>query len=233
MDERLPRRRALVAPAHAVYRHEMLMRHGWDGEVGRHFLVRRRRRRSSASRGGLHQRPRQPRPGLARAARSTPTQRRRGYGTAAMRAGRRRRPVRWAGPRSAGSAGTGERTRGFAAALRLRAEVGRGLPPSAPARAGSGPGRPAVRRGGCRTPATTSCCASSAATPDELLPGARRGAPRPSTTRRSTTSTWRTRSSPPTACAAYETRPARQRLPVLPRHRPASRYRRDRRPDGR
>ena len=92
------------------------------------------------------------------------------------RSGPRASPRRWAASRS----------RSRCAAASTRASSIRAWPTGCTTR----------RR---RTPATTSCCASSAATARRAAARVWPRPPRPSTTRRWTASSWRTRCSPPTA----------------------------------
>ena len=80
------------------------MRHGWDGEVGRYFLVHADGVDEPVGRAGLYT-GEYDNLDLAWVDLGIhPDHRRRGYGTAAC-AWSSRRPGRWGGPRSAGSAG--------------------------------------------------------------------------------------------------------------------------------
>ena len=158
-----------------VYRQTMLMRHGWDGEVGRYFLVQVDGEDEAVGRAAVHTSDYDNLDlGLGRSSSIRPERRRRGHGTAAC--SRRFDVARSMGRTKAGWFGwVGERTEGFAKALGCRAEVRRGLPPAAPAASSSRAWPTGCTPRRSRTPATTSCCASSAPTPDELLPGARGG----------------------------------------------------------
>ena len=183
------------------------MRHGWDGEPGRHFLVVRRTGASdpSDSPSVYYHGLRQPRSRLARRRASIPS-----TGVAAWhgdpRAARRRVPATWAGLKWATDGWDHERTHALRRRPRLRAEVHRRQPPSAPPRARAGPGDrlydEAMPHAG-----DYGSSASTAPAPPSCWPTLPRPRP-PSTTRRSTTSRSRTRSSPPTRVRAYENAPS-------------------------
>jgi len=99
-----------------VYRQTMMMRHGWDGEPGRHFLVRVDGADEAVGRAGLYTSEYDNRDLAWIDLAILPEQRRQGYGARAMRlvfdiAGSMgRTKVGWFG-------WEGERTRGFAKAL--------------------------------------------------------------------------------------------------------------------
>ena len=105
------------------YRVEMLLRHGWDGEPGRRYLVQATAT-TSASAAVDTTRLRQPRPGVGRRRRSTPSTAAAASARRRCEQRRRRRPGAWAGPSSAPTAGTTS-GRGLRRGPRLRAEVAR------------------------------------------------------------------------------------------------------------
>ena len=114
------------------------MRHGWDGEAGRHFLLHADGEPSVERRSTPATTTTSTWPGWAR--RSTPSSAAGATAPQACCRRRRRRAGRWGGPRSAAYGWDGERDRGFrggaAASSRSRVAV---VPPAAP-RASCEPG---------------------------------------------------------------------------------------------
>ena len=143
--ERLPRRAPWWHPT-TVYRQTMLMRHGWDGEVGRHFLLHADGE-VALGRAAVHSSDYDNLDAAWVELSIHPEQRRRGYGTAGMR--QAFDVVRSMGRTKAGWFGwVGERTEGFAAALGCEPKSVAVCRRQHPRELDPGPGRPAVRRGG-------------------------------------------------------------------------------------
>ena len=225
------RRRALVAPPHGLPPAD-----ADAARVGRRArpVLPRRPTTATARRpaGAPHDRLRQPRPGLAASSPIHPELAAPGHGTEAMR--RTSCVARRCGPHARSLVRLGRRAdrglrRGDSASSRSRSRSCRRqhLPELR-----AGPGRPAVRRGGAARAATTSCCASSAPTPDDLLPALAEATAAindaPLDDLEIEDEVFTRRPGP-----GLRERPARQRLPLLPDHRPAPRHRRARRPHGR
>ena len=207
-----------------------MLRHGWDGEPGRHFLVDARQARTSAS-PAVHTRTTTTSTSPGSTLLIHPERRRRGFGTAGVRAASSTL-ARCDGPDQARLGRLGRR-----AHRRVRRGPGLGArSPSPSTGASTCASSSRAWPTGCttrrwRTPATTSWSASRAASPDELLRGARRrdsGHQRRAARR----PRHRGRGLHRRPGGGVRERPARERLPLLPDHRPAPRDRRDRRPDG-